>query len=203
MRARNTEQGWGWITRMLHWVIAGLIFFQIGLGIAMTRDSTDLLTRFDQTQLHKSWGAVIFLLVLLRLLWRRVGGPRPALPPDMPGWQRRAARGSHILLYTLMLLLPISGWVQAAAAPEQDLLGIENRVFGYLVLPDPWQPGVGWLAEAARAMHAACAWTLAAVVILHAGAAIHHAVRRHDGVLTGMVLGASDSRKPPPRRGLR
>jgi cytochrome b561 len=108
----------------------------------------------------------------------------------MPRWQRRAARASHGALYGLMLLLPLSGWVQAAAAPEQDILGIENRVFGGLALPDPWQPGVASVAEAAGALHAACAWTLAALLLVHAGAALLHHFRARDGVLLRMTFGA-------------
>lgn len=190
MQARDTTASWGWVSRMLHWAIAGLILFQIGLGIAMTREGVDLLTRFDLTQVHKSWGAVIFVLVLARIGWRLSARGRPALPPGMPGWQVRAARASHALFYVLMVLLPVSGWVHAAAAPEQDLLGIENMVFGVIVLPDPWRPGVAWISEAAGAVHGSAAWTLLALIVLHAGAAIRHGLRRGDPVLARMTWGA-------------
>lgn len=189
MRARDTAASWGWVTRVLHWGIAGLILFQIGLGIGMTREGVDLLTRFDLTQTHKSWGAVIFVLVLLRIGWRLAARARPGLPAGMPRWQRRAARASHAVLYVLMVLVPVSGWVHAAAAPEQDLLGIENMVFGVVVLPDPWRPGVAWISEAAAAVHGAGAWTLLALIALHAGAVLAHGLRRGDPVLARMTWG--------------
>ena len=189
MKAQNTTASWGWVARLFHWGMAGLILFQFGLGVWMTRDRVDLLTRFDLTQIHKSWGVLIFGLALARLAWRLANRMRPALPADMPCWQRRAARASHVALYVLMLVLPLSGWVQAAAAPEQDILGIENRVFGTFALPDPWQPGVASIAEAAGAVHSSCAWTLAALLLVHAGAALLHQFRARDGVLARMIFG--------------
>jgi cytochrome b561 len=189
VRARDTAVSWGWVTRGLHWVMAGLILFQLGLGLWMTREQMDLLTRFDLTQLHKSWGVVIFALALVRIGWRLVNRRRPDPPPTMPAWQRRAARASHAALYLLMVLLPFSGWVQAAAAPEQDILGIRNMVFGLFALPDPWQPGVKAIAETAGAVHSSCAWTLLAVLAMHAGAALLHQFHGRDRVLARMTFG--------------
>jgi cytochrome b561 len=188
LRARDSAESWGWVTRLLHWGMAALILFQLGLGIWMTREWLDVFVRFDLTQLHKSWGTVIFALALLRLAWRAVN-PRPALPASMPRWQRRAARASHVALYLLMLLMPLSGWVQAAAAPEQDLLGIRNMVFDRIALPDPWVPGVARLAEAAATVHMASAILLAALLTLHAGAALRHQVHDRDGLLMRMTFG--------------
>ena len=101
MRLRDSSGGWGAVTRLLHWGMAALILFQLGLGIWMTR-APDLLARFAWTQTHKSWGTVIFALALLRLGWR-LANPTPPLPATMPAWQRRAARASHAALYALML----------------------------------------------------------------------------------------------------
>jgi cytochrome b561 len=183
---RDSTDSWGAVTRMLHWGMAVLILFQLGLGLWMTR-TPDLAARFALTQTHKSWGAVILALALLRLAWR-IGNPRPPLPP-MPLWQARAARLSHASLYALMLALPISGWLFASASPTQDLLGIENLVFGRWPLPDPFVPGSPRLAAAARAVHAAAAFALAALLALHAAAALWHQFVARDGVLARMVWG--------------
>ena len=71
--------------------MAGLILFQLGLGVWMTRRD-DLLVRFAWTQVHKSWGTVVFGLALVRILWRLANRARPGLPADTPRWQARAAR---------------------------------------------------------------------------------------------------------------
>lgn len=128
-RLRDGTEGWGVVSRALHWGMAGLILFQLALGVWMVR-VPDLIRRFDLTQLHKSWGTVVFLLALLRILWRALAPARPALPAAMPVWQRRAAGASHLALYALMLLLPLSGWILASASPTQDLLHMQNSCSG-------------------------------------------------------------------------
>ena len=123
MSLRNSETGWGWPARLLHWVMAALILFQLGLGLYMSRLVQDLIAEFNLTQLHKSWGFVIFVLALARVAWRLIDRQSPRDPEGMPRWQVVAARISHGLLYGLILLLPLSGWVMSAASPTQDLLG--------------------------------------------------------------------------------
>lgn len=188
MRFRDTPRRWGPVSRVLHWMMAALILFQLGLGLWMTRRD-DVLARFAWTQVHKSWGTVIFALAVARILWRLANRARPVLPEGTPRWQARAARASHGLLYLGMVALPLSGWVMASASPTQDLLGIENRVFGRWPLPDPWVPGDARLEAAAHLVHAAAASGLAAVLAIHAGAALWHHFVRRDRVLRAMISG--------------
>ena len=187
MRLRDSTGGWGAVTRLLHWGMAALILFQLGLGVSMTR-LPDLLARFAWTQTHKSWGTVIFALALLRLGWR-LANPTPPLPATMPAWQRSAARASHAALYALMLVLPLSGWLTASAAPTQDLLQMQNLVFGRWPLPDPFVPGVARVEAVAHAIHTTAAIALAALLALHAGAALKHQLVDSDGLLARMIFG--------------
>jgi cytochrome b561 len=187
MRLRDSAGGWGAVTRLLHWGMAALILFQLGFGLWMTR-VPDLLQRFVLTQTHKSFGTLIFALAILRLGWR-LAGRRPPLPPAMPAWQRRAAGLSHAALYALMLLLPLSGWLMASASPTQDLLGMQNLVFGRWPLPDPFVPGDARVEAAAHAVHASAAAALALLLALHAAAALHHQFVDRDGLLARMIRG--------------
>ncbi len=189
MRLANTAESWGWGARLLHWTMAALILFQLGLGIRMTTFTADLVTRFDLTQMHKSWGSVIFVLALLRLGWRLASRANPGLPAGTPAWQAHAAGISHAFLYLLMLALPLSGWVAAAASPTQDLLGIDNMVFGRFALPDPWVPGVKSLADAAATFHSLGALLLAGLLGLHVAAALKHRLVDRDNVLSRMTFG--------------
>jgi cytochrome b561 len=185
-RLHDDGTHWGPVSRGLHWAMAALILFQLGFGVAMVRQD-DALVRFAWTQIHKSFGAVVFALALARILWRLSNRARPSL--KAPRWQARAARVSHTLLYVGMVAMPLSGWVMASAAPTQDLLGIENRVFGGPALPDPWVPGDAGVEAVARAVHVGVAVGLALVLAVHVGAALwHHAVRR-DRVLVAMIRG--------------
>ena len=47
MRLRDSAAGWGWMTRLLHWVMAALILFQLGFGLYVAQVvRNDLLTRY-------------------------------------------------------------------------------------------------------------------------------------------------------------
>lgn len=195
---RNTARGWGWGARGFHWAMAVLILFMLGLGFRVAHLVPDLGQRYGLTQLHKSWGAVAFALAVLRLVWRAVGGARPP-PVPMPRWQERAAGLSHAALYLLMILMPVSGWVMAAASPLQDLLGEPNMVFGALALPDPWMPGNEAVSDTAHLMHRAAAILLAALIALHVAAALWHQFVLRDGLISRMLRGPRPP-APPIRR---
>lgn len=185
MRASDSPAGWGWVSRLLHWTMAALIVFQLGFGLYMTR-VPDLIARFALTQTHKSWGAVVFALALLRVGWRLASPARPALPP-MPVWQVRAAHLSHGLLYAFMFLMPVSGWLLASASPVQDLLQMQNLVFGTVALPDPFVPGSERLEAGLHLVHSSAALGLALVLALHAAAAVYHQVVSRDELLARML----------------
>ena len=100
----------------------------------------------------------------------------------MPRWQRRAVAASHAALYALMLLLPVTGWLLASASPVQDLLQMQNLVFGRVALPDPFVPGSDALDRTFRTLHAGAAIALAALLALHAAAALRHQFVDRDGL---------------------
>lgn len=186
MGLRNTAAGWGLVARGLHWGMAGLVFAQLGIGVWGAEITRDLARRFELAQLHKSLGALVLVLVLLRLAWRRLDPP-PPLPP-MPAWELSAARWSHGGLLGLLVAMPLTGWVYAAASPAQDLLGIENRAFG-LVLPDPWVPGNAAVAAVAGWLHTGLAAVLALLLAVHVAAALRHQFWRRDRLLSRMLRG--------------
>jgi len=112
--------------------------------------------------------------------------PPPELPAAianaMPRWQRRAHVAVHRSLYLLFFATPLSGWAFSSAA------GVPIVWFGVLPLPD-FVPVDKALAEAIKQLHHALAFTLGALALLHAAAALkHHHVDR-DGLLACMWFG--------------
>lgn len=188
MGVRNTPTGWGWPARLLHWLMAGLILFQFGLGIYMVNFVSELSRQFALYQIHKSWGFVIFSLAVVRIGWR-LAQPAPELPAQMPRLERALARASHFALYLLMFVMPVSGWLMVSASTLQEQFGIRNMVFGLFALPDPFQPGSKPLEELFRSVHVWSAVVMAAIMTGHAGAALRHHFVRKDAVLRRMVLG--------------
>lgn len=188
MGFRNTTTGWGWMARLLHWSIAAIILFMLGLGVYMTQIVTDVFEQFPLFQTHKSWGFVVFVLALIRVIWRLMN-PAPALPDHMSGLERLGAHVGHWALYALMFALPLSGWLMSSASPLQDLYGIKNMVFGLFEMPDPFVPGDGDIEGLFKTVHYWCGWALAAVLAAHAGAALKHHFVNRDNVLRRMVKG--------------
>jgi cytochrome b561 len=162
----------------LHWLVAILILCTAGFGI--TLGEMPLSPRKLQWISYHKWvGVTIFVLVALRLLWR-LYRPAPALPSHMPVWQRQAAHASHFLLYALMLVIPVVGWLQSSAA------GYQVVWFGVLPLPLPLARDKP-LAETLLTLHAYLAFGLLTLVALHAAAAVKHHFIDRDDVLVRML----------------
>ncbi|GAA0002848.1 hypothetical protein BRDID11002_28490 [Bradyrhizobium diazoefficiens] len=79
---RNTSNGWGSVSRWLHWILALTIIGMIGFGWWMNHIPARP-DRFFYRSIHADIGYVILLLTVLRLVWRVVN-PTPALPGRQP-----------------------------------------------------------------------------------------------------------------------
>ena len=180
MKWKNTLDAWGAPAKLFHWVMAALILAQIGLGwVAVSWRLSPL--KLNLFVWHKSIGMLILALALLRLLWR-LANPSPALPGGTPAWERNAARGSHVLLYLAMIAMPFSGWIVNAAA------NVPFRIFWTIPLPAIVAPDQA-VEEFAKLAHFGLFVLLAALLVVHAGAALrHHFVKRND-ILTRMLPG--------------
>jgi len=161
----------------LHWVTAALIVANLLLGLSMV--PLPISPRKLQWYLwHKSIGVTIFLLTSLRLAWRAMR-PHPA-PVPMPRWQRRAAAVSHALLYVLLFLIPLSGWVYSSAT------GVQVVYLGAVPLPN-LVPKDKALGDALRIVHLTLNSLLFAVVCIHVAAALKHHFVDRDATLRRML----------------
>ena len=84
------------------------------------------------------------------------------------------------MLYLLLFLIPLSGWLYSSAA------GVPTVYFGVIPLPDLLERNKA-LAETLKAIHEALNYTLFALVAMHAGAAIKHQFIDRDDVLARML----------------
>jgi cytochrome b561 len=195
MRTQNSETSWGWPARLLHWAMAVLMIGLLGVGFYMVEvlGNTDLVARFQLTQTHKSFGFVVFVLALVRIAWRWRSPAVPADPAAAKPWENTAARAAHLALYALMLWLPLTGWLMASASPLNDPgaypMQIRNMVFGLFEMPDPISPGDRGLEALFKQLHLGGAIALAALLVVHAGAALKHHFVHRDDVLKRMTLG--------------
>lgn len=181
MQARNTNQRYGWISIVFHWLMAALIIAMLALGLVM-EDLEDPL-RGQIYGLHKATGIVILFLALLRLIWRSTNA-RVAMPATMDLLKRRLAHVTHVALYVLMLCIPLSGWVMSDAA------GYPVSVYGLFTMPSLAEKDK-ILREIAGETHELLAFGLMALLALHIAAALYHHVMVKDDVLRRMLPGKS------------
>jgi cytochrome b561 len=161
----------------LHWVVVALIVTAFAMGWVMTDMAISPL-KLRVYSWHKWVGVTVLGLFFVRGLWRLTHAP-PALLP-MPAWQRLAASAMHGLLYAMMLIQPVTGWIYSNAA------GFPVVYLGLVPLPTL----VGRekpLAATFLEIHKIGAWSLAAAVGLHAVAAIKHHVVDRDDTLRRML----------------
>ena len=166
--------------RALHWLTAALVLTMIPIGIVMA--NVDLGSTGDRLyDLHRSFGAVLLPIVVIRLIYR-IANPPPPLPGDIPAIQQLAAHMTHWALYLLLIVQSLVGWVATSAyrAPI--------KVFWLFELPPIWpvdQP----FSERAFALHRWIGFALAALICAHIAAALFHHFVRRDQVLLRMVRG--------------
>ena len=162
----------------LHWIVALLIFMAFPLGVYMH----DLPLSPDKLRLyswHKWIGVTLFLLAMVRISWRSTHKP-PPLPDAMPSWEKLAAHAVHYLLYTLILAIPLSGWLMSSAK------GVQTVWLGVLPLPDLVSKNKE-LGDSLKAVHESFNFLLFGLVLAHVGAALKHHFIEHDDILVRML----------------
>jgi cytochrome b561 len=127
--------------------------------------------------LHESFGFLILWLMLLRVLVRWLAPPPPS--PPMPAIFERTATVVHVLLYVVLILQPIFGFLATNA------FGFPLKLFG---LVDVWSPiGKSDWAPALMSVHVALGWALLVLFALHMGGVLFHHVVRRDPTLYRMT----------------
>jgi len=163
--------------RLLHWLMAVLILAMLLIGAGMVSTTT---ARYPALLAwHRPLGLAILVLALVRLAVRLTHRP-PPLPADLPAIQVAAAKGSHILLYALMIAMPLIGWAMQSAGGYPIVLWKGVALFP--ILPHAVQL-YGWL----RLLHGFLAYAFFLLILGHLGAALFHALIRRDGVFRSMA----------------
>jgi cytochrome b561 len=161
----------------LHWLAAALVVANLTLGVSMV--PLPLSPRKLQWYMWHKWiGITVFLVTCARLAWRAGHRPPPAVP--MPEWQRRAAAASHVLLYVLLTIIPLSGWLYSSST------GVQVVYLGLFPLPD-LVPKDRTLATVLKWVHFGLNSTLFAVVCVHVAAALRHHFVERDETLSRML----------------
>jgi cytochrome b561 len=165
-------------SKLLHWLIAACVLTTAPVAIAMTRidkgPTQDALYNF-----HKSLGALILILMILRLINRLAAGALTAAPEIEP-WQKSVSAIVHTTLYVLLFAMPIVGYIANSA------FGAPTPFFGLFNLPQLIDKNET-LATNLFMLHRWVGYLLILIVLTHVSAALYHHFVRGDSVLKRML----------------
>jgi cytochrome b561 len=186
MNLRNTPSTYGAIHILLHWLVAGSVVGLFASGVWMVD-----LTYYDPwynraPALHKAFGIVLVVVMLIRLGWRWVNGvPEPE--PGVRRWEAQAAHLVYIVLYLGVFAAAVSGYLIATAK------GAPMEVFGLFSVPATIH-GLPRQEDVAGEVHYLISYGLVGLAGLHAIAALKHHLIDRDATLLRML-----GLKRPPR----
>jgi cytochrome b561 len=131
---------------------------------------------------HESMGISVLLMVVLRLTWRW-RHRAPAYPPGNGRVTQALAGLSHGLLYAVLLLMPVTGYLMAGNGQDVPFFRLVDL------------PGFARderLGSLANSIHVWCQFAVYGLIALHVAATVWHVAIRRDGMLDRML--------PPQRR---
>lgn len=146
----------------LHWLMAAFYFLLFAGGLYMADLPREVTYRGSLYTFHKTLGVLVMSLLLARisvLLGVVLHKYRRRLPKTTPQWWRMTAL--HILLYTFMLLVPLSGYLFSNANAKDVVIFGTNIVLPPLIGADKG------LADLGRSAHFWLSYTFLAFILLH------------------------------------
>ncbi len=172
---------YGTTAKSLHWIIAALLVVQYSIGWLMP-DVHGGPPGAPMTW-HISIGMIILLLIVARFILRTTHPVEPEA--TLAPWQRVSSAAVHRLLYLLVFLTTLSGWLFASARGW--------NISWFFLVPLPMLAhGNRALVKALDGWHQNFMWALLAVAALHIAAALVHLLYYRDGIMRRMLPGARD-----------
>ena len=164
----------------LHWTIGALLLAEIAFGLLLDEIAPrGTPARAGMINLHKSFGVVLAVLIVVRIAWR-LGHAPPPWPATMSLRRQRAANLGHIALYACMAIAPLAGYLGSNFSQH----GI--RFFGVVLAP--WGPDWPAAYSFLVGLHDASTYLLLTLTVGHVAMALQHALVERDGVFARMAL---------------
>lgn len=170
---KNDAENYGSFSKLLHWLIAVLIIALLAVGFYMAGLDKEDPSRGQIYGMHKAFGALTLLLVAIRVIWLRIN-PAPALPAVFTPKEKRVVSSVKGVLYVLMFLMPISGYVMSSAANRP------TSFFGLFDLPMLIGENKA-IAGAAHEAHELLAFVTIAFLLLHVAGTLKHRLKDRNG----------------------
>jgi cytochrome b561 len=160
----------------LHWLTVLLVLLQFALAELWGMFARP--TRHLMVVGHMSFGILLSLVVVVRIIWRFTPGHE--VEPASIGWDERLAKAVQFMLYVLLITQSLLGYIVRWA-------GGETMSFFGLQIGSPIaatsKPQHQQLTEA----HNLIGWAIIVLAAGHAAAALYHHFRLKDQVLERML----------------
>ena len=182
MQLANSISRYGALPQLVHWLTALFVIAGWLLGTFL-----DDIPKGPQREFglltHMTLGQCVFVLVIVRLIWRHTNPPPP---PEKTRYGRLleiSATLNHYVLYALLLAVPLLGVI------VQLKRGNPLPIFGFGEFASPW-PNDRSVARSVLGVHQCCANAVLILAGVHAVAALVHHYAFRDRTLTRMLPGA-------------
>ncbi|SEW04023.1 Cytochrome b561 [Cognatiyoonia koreensis] len=192
MALANTQDSYGSVTKVFHWLTAALILAIIPLGAIGNRlpinTESEIATAFTVFTWHKTLGVTVFFVALLRILWALSQVKPGSLHPDRKG-ETLAAETVHWLLYGSLVIAPLTGWIHHAS------------VTGFAPIWWPFGQGLPFVpvdegvAHTFELLHWIMTKVMIGALLLHIAGALKHVFVDKDATLRRMWFGQAQT--PP------
>ncbi len=169
---KSTKLSYGRFAISIHWLSALLVLILLGSGFRSDM-TLDPAAKIAILRVHIPVAILVLVLTLVRLVWWWRFDRKPAPLDATPRWQETIAVWTHRLLYVLLFVMLGSG------IGLSILSGAPDAVFGSAPLPD-------FSEYVPRIAHGIASKVLAALIVLHAGAALFHHFIKRDSTLKRM-----------------
>lgn len=163
----------------LHWLTSVLVIIQFALG--QTWGWFPRPTRHMMIATHMSFGIILTLAVLTRILWRFAF--RHHVRSLEHGFVRIASTAVHYLLYALLATEAVLGFLSRWE-------GNEAMSFFGLQIPPPFTGSGQKMAHQLQDIHNWVGWAIVILALGHALAALYHHYVLKDRVLARMLPAA-------------
>ena len=166
LNIRNSDQKYGLISIIFHWMMALIIIATFILGLNLKHN---FQYYYEVLALHNSLGITILLLAILRVAWRFFNIKPTQLPNKVI--LMKLATLTHIFFYIIFFTLPITGYLLT------NLQGDVVLFYGYS-LPEILEQNRG-LKNYVHTIHDYVGNILLILFSLHVlGALYHHFIKK-------------------------
>lgn len=183
MQARDTPNGYGWVSIALHWLTAVVVLTIWFIGSSI--NAGESMADYERTlKLHTSIAISAYVLLWARIVWRFVKG-HPGPLARQAGAFYTIGKYVHFAILIAIAVMLVSGPLMVWARGEVI------HVYDWFVIPGPFAMNMP-LYDAAHTVHVWCSRVIIVGTVLHIGGVYKHAAFNQDGTFGKMLIAARD-----------